>query len=586
MTDPARTADAPVTLESVLTTEELKTRPSRPPDYQTESRALLELAQHMADSPRVILQKLAEVALDICHAGSAGVSLVSEESGDFYWPAIAGAWKPQIGGGTPRNFGPCGVVLDRNAVQLFAHPERYYRYLVPVSPPIAEALLTPFYVEGKAAGTVWVIAHDASRKFDAEDMRMIQSLGRFAVAAYPLCTAMDAQELQAHAMRDVNEALLLSSLRQHELTEKAQNAEAALREIEERLRLAGAAAKVGTWRLDLITQFDTRDANLNRLLALEPVDSTQPIEDFLSRVHPDDRHLVEEEIEKAVRERGSCKVECRIILPDGSIRWLLNQGQVILIAGEPRYITGAAVDITLQKGVEETLRMANEDLEQFGFSASHDLQEPIRNIAVYGELLGKRYGRLLDAQGRDFLAVITGGAKRMDMLLRDLRAYAQSGGGEGELSTEVHADSVLAKALSTLSLAVNESGAEVSHGELPVLWMHEVQLEQIFQNLIGNAIKYRRDDEPPRVHVSANRQRDHWTFFVRDNGIGIAAEHSERIFGIFKRLHSGEKYPGSGIGLAICQKLVKRNRGRIWVESEGPGKGSTFCFTLPVGDVR
>jgi len=586
MINPARTADAAVTLGSILITQELETRPSRPPDYQTENRALVELVQQMADSPRVILQKLAELALEICRADSAGVSLVSEESGDFYWPAIAGAWKPHIGGGTPRNFGPCGVVLDRNAPQLFTHPERYYPYLVPVSPPIAEALLTPFYVAGKAVGTVWVVAHDAWRKFDAEDLRMIQSLGQFAAAAFPLCAALDAQELQAHAMRDVNEGLLVSGLRQHELTEKAQNAEAALREIEERLRLAGAAAKVGTWRLDLVSQLDTRDANLNRLLALEPVDSTQPIEDFLSRVHPDDRHLVEEEIDKAVRERGSYKVECRIILPDGSMRWLLSQGQVIPIAGDPRYITGAAVDITLQKGVEETLRMANDDLEQFGYSASHDLQEPIRNISVYGELLDKRYGHLLDAQGRDFLAVITDGAKRMGMLLKDLRAYAQSGGSERELSTEVHSDSVLAKSLSNLSWAVSESGAEVSHGDLPVLWMHEVQLEQIFQNLVGNAIKYHRDDEPPRVHVSANRQPDHWTFSVRDNGIGIAPEHRDRIFGIFKRLHGSEKYPGSGIGLAICQKLVKRNRGSIWVESEGTGKGSTFCFTLPAGDLR
>jgi signal transduction histidine kinase len=586
MTDPGRTADRAVTLESVLSTEELNERPSRPPNYETENRALLEIAQHMAASPRIILQKLAEVALDICNAGSAGVSLISEDSGDFYWPAVAGAWKPHIGGGTPRNFGPCGVVLDRNAVQLFTHPERYYPYLVPVSPPIAEALLTPFYVKGKAVGTVWVIAHDASRKFDAEDMRMIQSLGWFAAAAYPLGAALNARELQAHEMREVNEGLLVSSVRQHELTEQAQKAEAALREIEERLRLAGAAAKVGTWRLDLQTQLDTRDANLNRLLALEPVDSTQPIDDFLGRLHPDDRPHVEGEIKKAVHERGPYKIECRIMLPDGTVRWLLNQGQVILSGGEPRYITGAAVDITLQKGVEKTLRMANEELEQFGFSASHDLQEPIRNISVYGELLSKRYGHLLDAQGKDFLAVITGGAKRMEMLLKDLRSYAQSGVTEGDVREEVHADSVLAKALSDLSSAINESGAEVSHGELPILWVHAVQLEQIFQNIIGNAIKYRQDDESPRIYVSANRRHAQWIFSVRDNGIGIAAEHQERIFGIFKRLHGGEKYSGSGIGLAICQKIVERNGGRIWVESEGRGKGSTFYFTLPAGEVR
>jgi signal transduction histidine kinase len=572
MINPAREADTAVALESVLTTAELNTRPSRPPDYKTENRALLEIAQYMADSPKLILQKLAEVALEICRAGSAGISLLSQESGNFYWPAVAGLWKPHIGGGTPRNFGPCGFVLDQNAGQLFTHPERYYRYLAPVSPPIEEALLTPFYVQGKAVGTVWVIAHEVSRKFDAEDMRLIESLGRFAAAAYPLCAALGTQDL-------------LSSVHQHELRDRAQKAEEALRETTERMQLAGAAAKVGTWRFDLHTRFETRDANLNRLLALDPVDSTQPVEDFLGRLHPDDRPLVEEEMDRAVREHDLYRIECRILLPDGAVRWLLDQGQVILNAGERRYITGAAVDITLQKGVEETLRIANEELKQFGFSASHDLQEPIRNILVYGQLLSKIYGHLLDSQGNTFLAFITGGAKRLDMLLRDLRTYAQSGGTD-ELRKEVRADSVLAKAVSDLSCAIDESRAEISHGELPTIVAHRVQLEQVFQNLIGNAIKYRQDDEPPRIHVSADRKHDQWIFSVRDNGIGIAAEHQQRIFGVFKRLHGSEKYAGSGIGLAICQKIVKRNGGRIWVESEGNGKGSTFYFTLPAGDVR
>ena len=155
MCEPARATDIAVSLESVLSTDELNLRPSRPPDYAVENRALLAIAQHIADSPRTLLQKLAETGLEICRAGSAGVSLLSEDSGDFYWSAVAGAWKPHIGGRTPRNFGPCGVVLDRNAMQLFTRPERYYPYLVPLSPPVEEALLTPFYVQGKAVGTVW-----------------------------------------------------------------------------------------------------------------------------------------------------------------------------------------------------------------------------------------------------------------------------------------------------------------------------------------------------------------------------------------------------------------------------------------------
>jgi PAS domain S-box-containing protein len=235
MNEHAATAEIRASLESILITEELKQRPSRPPDYETENRALLSIAQHMADSPRGTLQKLTEIALEICQADSAGVSLISKKSGDFYWPAVAGAWKPHIGGGTPRNFGPCGVVLDRDSMQLFRHPERFYPYLLPISPPVTEALLTPFYVRGKAIGTVWVVAHSADRKFDAEDLRLIESLGRFAAAVYPLQAALDMEEHQAQSLRDVNERLLVSSVRQHELTEKAQEAEAALRGSEERL---------------------------------------------------------------------------------------------------------------------------------------------------------------------------------------------------------------------------------------------------------------------------------------------------------------------------------------------------------------
>jgi PAS domain S-box-containing protein len=229
------TDEIATSLESILITEQLNKRPSRPPDYEMENRALLSIAQHMADSPRSTLQKLAEIALKICRADSAGVSLLSKKSGDFYWPAVAGAWKPHIGGGTPRNFGPCGVVLDRDAMQLFRHPEQFYPYLLPIAPPVTEALLTPFYVRGEAIGTVWVVAHSADRKFDAEDLRLIESLGRFAAAVYPLQAALELEEHQAKSLRDVNEQLLVSSVRQHELIEKAQTAEAALRGSEERL---------------------------------------------------------------------------------------------------------------------------------------------------------------------------------------------------------------------------------------------------------------------------------------------------------------------------------------------------------------
>jgi PAS domain S-box-containing protein len=196
-------AGASVPVESILCTEELRQRPARTPDYEKENRALVALAKVMADSPRTVLQSLAETLLDLCNAGSAGVSLLTKEDGGqrFYWPAIAGAWKPHIGGGTPRNFGPCGDVLDRNMTLLFGRINKRYTYFEPVQPAVEEAILVPFYVEGKAVGTIWAVAHDKNRKFDAEDERMMQSLGSFASSAYQTLLSLDALEMEASERR-------------------------------------------------------------------------------------------------------------------------------------------------------------------------------------------------------------------------------------------------------------------------------------------------------------------------------------------------------------------------------------------------
>ncbi len=185
--------DASVAVESILCTEELNRRPARRPDYETENRALVAMAQALADSPRTVLQTLADTLLEVCQAGSAGISLLSTDDGGkrFYWPAISGSWKSHIGGGTPRDFGPCGDVLDRNTPLLFSHVERRYTYFKPVVPAVEEALLVPFYVGGEAVGTLWVVAHDEHRKFDAEDLRIMSSLGRFASSAYQALSSLD-----------------------------------------------------------------------------------------------------------------------------------------------------------------------------------------------------------------------------------------------------------------------------------------------------------------------------------------------------------------------------------------------------------
>jgi PAS domain S-box-containing protein len=195
--------DAVAPLDSILCTEELRRRPSRLPDYETENRALMNLSQALVDSPRTVLQALAETLLKVCRAGSAGISLLTTEDNgkNFYWPAIAGDWKSHIGGGTPRDFGPCGDVLDRNTTLLFSHVERRYTYFQPVKPVVEEALLVPFYVASKAVGTIWVVAHDESRKFDTEDERIMGSLGKFASSAYQILVLLDALKLEVDERR-------------------------------------------------------------------------------------------------------------------------------------------------------------------------------------------------------------------------------------------------------------------------------------------------------------------------------------------------------------------------------------------------
>jgi light-regulated signal transduction histidine kinase (bacteriophytochrome) len=266
-------------------------------------------------------------------------------------------------------------------------------------------------------------------------------------------------------------------------------------------------------------------------------------------------------------------------------RGLLTQGRVLdlysfrLEDETKRRIGVIFTDVTERKRAEAELLRANQDLEQFAWSASHDLQEPLRSIKIYSELLAQHLGDKLEGNARDFLAVVSSGATRMEMLVRDLLAYTQAGQFDRP-ETPVNANEALCGALANLDGAIRASCAKVNSEPLPSLRVHATQLQQLFQNLAGNAIKYRRPEPPPVINVTARRDGENWLISVSDNGLGIEAQYRERIFGLFKRLHTGDEYSGTGIGLAICQRIVERYHGRIWVESE-VGKGSTFNFTLP-----
>jgi PAS domain S-box-containing protein len=249
-------------------------------------------------------------------------------------------------------------------------------------------------------------------------------------------------------------------------------------------------------------------------------------------------------------------------------------------------VTAAIRDITVRNKADlqlvqkvEELNRSNEELQQFTYVASHDLQEPLRMVASYTQLLASQYKGKLDANADEFIDFAVDGCNRMQALIQDLLAYSRSG-MDGKVLQKRSSENALNNALKNLSVTIEESGAVVTHDALPVITTDDTQLTQVFQNLVGNAIKY-HGTEVPAVHISAARKGlEEWTFSVRDNGLGIEAQYFERIFILFQRLHGRTEFKGTGIGLAICKKIVEGLGGRIWVESQ-LGKGSTFYFALP-----
>jgi light-regulated signal transduction histidine kinase (bacteriophytochrome) len=228
---------------------------------------------------------------------------------------------------------------------------------------------------------------------------------------------------------------------------------------------------------------------------------------------------------------------------------------------------------------QDDLARSNRDLEQFAYVASHDLQEPLRMVATYTQLLAERYRGKLDADADRYIHYAVDGALRMQKLVQDLLAFSRVG-RPGLALENTDCNVALQLALENLKAAMQESGSIVEHAQLPLLMADSSQLVQVFQNLIGNAIKF-RGSEPPLIRVSAELSGKEWVFSVADNGIGIAPEHAEGVFVVFRRLHTHAEYPGNGIGLSICKKIVEQHGGRIWVESE-IGHGSTFRFAFPI----
>ncbi len=307
---------------------------------------------------------------------------------------------------------------------------------------------------------------------------------------------------------------------------------------------------------------------------------------FSELLAPESSDLVAQMRESSMADKRDHLVyEAKIQCADGTTKEVEISASIIQYNGRPAGM-GIARDITERKRAQEMLKQqaeelarSNAELEQFAYVASHDLQEPLRMVASYVKLLERRYKDKLDADANEFIAFAVDGANRMHQLINDLLAYSRVGTHGGSFQP-TDCTAVLDQSLVNLRTAIEETGAMVTYDSLPTVSADASQLVQLFQNLIGNAIKF-RSEESPRVHVSAEQTENGYVFSVRDNGIGIDPEYGERIFAIFQRLHNQVDYPGTGIGLAICKKIVQRHGGRVWVDSEFE-KGSVFHFTIPI----
>lgn len=541
-------------------------------EARQEAETLNEVARSL--SAELDLQNLVQTVTDAAtkltgaQYGAFFYNVVNHSGGSYQLYTLSGAAREQFEGiGMPRNtllfdatFSGSGVV---RCADITADP-RYgknspHHGTPPGHLPVRSYLAVPVTSRSGAVLGGLLFAHSERGIFTERSERLATGIASHAAIA------IDNAQLFATAQREIAQR---------------REVEHALRESEARFRQLAEIGPQFIW----ITRPDGQIEYVNRRwteysgLDLAATNSAAALAGAL---HPDDHGELMRRWQSSLATGEPLAAESRMRGADGKFRWFVIRTVPWRDdAGGIVKWFGASTDIDEQKQVEDELRRANQDLEQFAYSASHDLKEPLRGVKIYSELLVRQYGPRLDGQALEFLGVLRGSADRMELLIRDLLAYTQVTRIERPPALS-DTNEALTATLSNLKAAIEESAAQITYDPLPQVPVHSTHLKQLFQNLIGNAIKYRGRNHPPRVHVSSERQNGNCVFSVSDNGIGIEAEYHEKIFGLFKRLHTGDEYSGTGIGLAICQRIVERYRGRIWVESKA-GHGSTFRFTVPV----
>jgi PAS domain S-box-containing protein len=566
-------------LESILRTEEFHGRPCRPPDYEKENRALGALMSALVDSPGTILQTLAEKVLEALPADSAGLSLLTKDEKSFYWPAIAGAWQPHIGGGTARDFGPCGDVLDRNVAMLFTHWERRYPYLRPATPLAEEGLLVPFYVNGKAVGTIWAIAHNDRRKFDAEDLRLLESLGRFASAAYQAVASIDDLKFQ--------------------IVER-EKAETAVRELatglQAKIRCLVDSNIIGIviWDLDgRIT--DANDAFLHMvgydredLVAgrIRWTDLTPP--EWLDR---DARQLVPElkragillPFEKEYFRKDGSRVP--VLIGVASFEVSGNEGVAFVLDLSERKRAEAEARESERRYREIQMELAHANrvatMGQLTASIAHEVKQPIAATVSNAQAALRWLAREppeLDEVRQALASIVKDGKRAGDVVggIRDLIKKAPSREDRFDINAAIREVIELTRAEAVKTGVTVRM--ELANG-LALIQGDRVQLQQVLLNLIINAIEAMSgaSEGARELLVSTGKAEAGGVLIaVRDSGPGLAPTTLDRLFEPFYSTKSS----GLGLGLSICRSIIEAHGGRLWTSTNVP-RGAIFQFTVP-----
>jgi len=579
--------DGAASLDSIVCTDELHKRPSREPEHQKENAALAALVVALADSPSTILQTLADKVLDVLSADSAGLSLLTKDGKRFYWAAIAGAWGPHIGGGTPRNFGPCGDVLDRNIPMLFTHWEWRYPYLGAALPLAEEGLLVPFHVNGRAVGTIWAIAHNVERKFDAEDLRLLQSMGRFASVAYQTVESIEELKLEVAAREKAEASLreLAGSLEQQVLARTEQ-----LRFSESRWKRIFDNSAIGIAAVDRNGRFEMANSAFQRMIGFTEEELKE--KSYIDITAPDFRAFnvsLMAELLEGKRDQFNIEKQCR--RKDGRLIWVRNNVSLLPGAdGVPHNAMSIVEDISERKAAEESLQQTQARLShaaeiataaELSASIAHELNQPLSGIITNASTCL----RMLDADPPNTdgaretaLRTIRDGNRASEVIAR-LRALFSKKNVKSEC-VDLNEAVREVIALSSSRLRKDQVALQVSFAnDLPYINGNRVQLQQVILNLLQNASDAMSavNDRRRRLVIRTERhEHDGVRLSVQDVGVGFDPDVANRLFETFFTTKNG----GMGVGLSVSRSIIEDHGGRLWA-APNKGPGATFGFCIP-----